>query len=131
MSKGIKYTAMAAALGVVANTLQRTADVYGTLNSQDANYRDLQQQVAAALNLPEDPDADTPPPPVVLAAMTPEQVEHAVTRMTAAAASADVADKVIAEIERSDHAVMDALAQTRADILASVVPATEPAAATA
>lgn len=57
-----KLTAMAAALGVVAAALQRKADVYGTLSSQDAEFKELQQQVVAALALPDDPAPDAPPP---------------------------------------------------------------------
>jgi hypothetical protein len=53
---------MAAALGVVAAALQRKADVYGTLSSQDAEFKELQQQVVAALALPDDPAPDAPPP---------------------------------------------------------------------
>jgi hypothetical protein len=58
-----KATAMLAALGVVAAAFQRKADVYGTLSSQDAEFKDLQQQVNAALALPDDPAPDAPPPP--------------------------------------------------------------------
>jgi len=58
-----KVLAMAAALAVVATALQRKADVYGTLSSQDAEFKDLQQQVNAALALPDDPAPDAPPPP--------------------------------------------------------------------
>lgn len=49
-------------LGMVASVLQKKADVYASLNSQDADFKDMQQQVNAALALPDDPAPDAPPP---------------------------------------------------------------------
>jgi len=124
---GIKYSTMAAALAVVAGAFQRTADVYGNLNSQDANFRDLQQQVNAALALPEDPSPDTPPAPVVLQAMPESAVEGLVTSVLARLDQhgASIVTALTLDIEKSDVSVLDAIAQTRSDLLAAVTPAAE------
>lgn len=127
--QGPKYTAMAAALASVAYQLQRTADVYGTINSQDANYRAMQQEVKAAVGMPEDPAPDTPPPAIVLQAMTETDVEGLVTSLLSRveANGNSIVTALRAEIEESDVAVMAALAQTRDEVLAAATAA--PAAA--
>ena len=126
---GIKYTAMAAALAVIDGAFQRTADVYGTLNSQDANFRDLQQQVNAALALPEDPTPDAPPAPIVLQAMPQSAVEGLVTSLLTRLDQHgnSIVTALTLDIEKSDVSVLDAIAQTRSELLAAVTPAAEDA----
>lgn len=129
-----KYLAMAAALLSVQTELARVADVYGKLDSQEADYRNLQQTINAALALPEDADTALPPPAVVLQAMTAEQVKGMLADLLAALPDAidvgAVVPAIAVEIEKSDVAVLAALAETRDDILARI-PSTaeEPAAA--
>jgi hypothetical protein len=106
-----KYIAMAAALVSVQSTLAKTADVYGKLDSQDAGYRSLQLEISAALALPSDPDLTVPPAPVVLAAMTEDQVSGLVNSLLDRLAqnSNGIVTAITAEIEQSDLAVLDAI----------------------
>ncbi|AVR96901.1 hypothetical protein [Pseudoduganella armeniaca] len=62
-TQGTKYAVMAATLASIGAAFKRKADVYGTFNTQDADFRDLQQQINAAIVYPEDPDPAAPPPP--------------------------------------------------------------------
>jgi hypothetical protein len=63
-------------------------------------------------------DNSAAPAPVVLQAMTPEQVDAVLARIVAT--SDGIVSAVGAHIEQSDLAVLDALAHTRADVLAAV-----------
>ncbi|WP_377704926.1 hypothetical protein [Pseudoduganella sp. UC29_71] len=58
-----KANAIASALAAIAAQFQKTAEVYGRLDSQEADFRSLKQQADAALAMPDDPAPDAPPPP--------------------------------------------------------------------
>jgi hypothetical protein len=58
MNKNAKLTAVMAALLSVGATMQKLNDNYGHLNSQDADFKNLKQEVDSALAMP----ADEAPP---------------------------------------------------------------------
>lgn len=86
MTTQTKYAAMAATLAALGAALQGKADVYGTLNSQDADYRALQQQIAVTLALPEDKPTEAAPaaPAIVQTFMDADQVDAHMVGLLAA-----------------------------------------------
>lgn len=54
MNKNAKLTAVMAALLSVGATMQKLNDNYGHLNSQDADFKNLKQEVDSALAMPTD-----------------------------------------------------------------------------
>jgi len=76
----------------------------------------------------------TNPPATVLAVMTPEQVERVIAAIPAGVDADAIVKAITGEIEQAELAVTDAVAQTRADVLAAfptnvqaVVPEPAPA----
>lgn len=116
-----KYDAMAAALAVISYRLNAVAENYGSLNSMDAPFRELQQQAAAAIAMPEDPNADAAPAPIVLAAMTADQLDAAVAKLTST--SAGIVTAVADEIHKSDAEVIAAVVATGHDTVTALTPA--------
>ena len=72
----------------------------------------------------------TNPPATVLAVMTPEQVDRIMTAIPAAVDANAIVAAIVREIEQTELAVVDAVAATRADVLAAFpapAPTEEPA----
>lgn len=115
-----KYNAVAAALAATGRLMNKLNDTYGALNSQDADFKNLKVEVDSALALPEDPTAGELAPQFTV--MSQEQVDAVVARvvyhMPPALAADDIIAKVADHIEQSDVAVLAAIAETRADLLA-------------
>jgi len=61
----------------------------------------------------------TNPPATVLAVMTPEQVDRVVAAIPAGVDSDAIVRAIAREIEQTELAVVDAVAATRADVLAA------------
>jgi hypothetical protein len=138
MSK--KYNAVALALAATATMLKKLNDNYGSLDSQDAEFKALKGAVDNALALPEDPTAGELAPTFTV--MSLEQITGLLNDVRKAipapvdvvAMVAKVADrvaldndaivaKVVDHLEQSDVAVMSAIASTRADILKATAKA--------
>lgn len=118
-----KQAAVLAALTVIAQAFQQKADVYGRLDSQDADFKSLKQQADAALAMPDDP---APPTSVEYKAMTKAEIEELTLAIVAGAASAigvakgDIVTAIHAEAEQSDVTVLAAVEAARTDILAAL-----------
>lgn len=104
MSKAI---AVAVALAAVAAMMEKLNGTYGSLNSQDADFKNLKVEVDSALALPDDPVAS-----------------NTVTMGAAEAAAAG--EKLSAWMERVDTKI-DGMEDGIAYIVAAI-PATAPAA---
>jgi len=114
-----KVAAMLAALGVVSAAFQRKADVYGVLNSQDADFKDLQQQVNAALALPDDPAPDAPPPPPPEAPDLTEPVKALANTVSAMLETVNTMNATLAPLNTKMDGVEDALGAIMASLPAA------------
>lgn len=116
-----KKIAVFAALSSVAALMQKLNDNYGSLNSQDADFKNIMVEVNGALALPDDPEVVEVPP---LKVMFEEDVRGIIAELMPAPLDVPALVAGITEqIEHSDLTVLGAIAETRGELVAALKPA--------
>ncbi len=118
----------------LAAELAKLSDNYWIRNEGEITFRVARQELDDIIANAVEPVTDVHPPAQVTQVMTSEQVEALVDRVVAAIPAATDPEVIVTAIkgaiESTELAVVDAVAQTRADVLAAI-PAPAPAVAAA
>lgn len=102
----------------VADQLTKLHDYNWVRSEGETDFRGVRQELADITAKAVEPVMKAPD--TVLAVMTPEQVDRVVAAIPAGVDADAIVKAIVREIEQSELAVTDAVAQTRAEVLAAI-----------
>lgn len=108
----------------IADQLTKLHDYNWVRSEGETDFRAVRQELADINAKAVEPVMKAPD--TVLAVMTPEQVDRVVAAIPAGVDADAIVKAIVREIEQTELAVVDALAQTRTEVLAAI-PAPAPA----